>query len=99
MCFIIHFTPWIQESLPEERRIFVTCDSLTQRYFVIEHYFPDSILEENNMKGESILGTDVFEIQGNKNNFSEICSDFEPDTFENFRLLFDKLNSLLEVNF
>ena len=81
--------------VPEKRSVFVANNSLTQRYFVIEHYFSDEILESKNMKGESILGTDVFEIKGNKNNFSEICSNFEPVEFENFRLLFDKLNSLL----
>lgn len=81
--------------VPEERNFFVTNSSLTQRYFVVEHYFSDEILEAKNMKGESILGTSVFEIKGNKNNFSEDCANFSPGEFNNFKLLFDKLNNLL----
>ncbi|HEY9628317.1 MAG TPA: AAA family ATPase [Coleofasciculaceae cyanobacterium] len=84
--------------VPEGRNIFVSNDSFTQRYFVVEHYFSNEILASNNMKGESILGTDVFEIKGDKNRFSEMCSNFNSSEFENFRLLFDKLNSLLQVN-
>ncbi len=84
--------------VPQYREMFVTNESLTQRYFVIEHYFSDEILDTNNMKGESILGTDVFEITGNKNCFSDNCNSFNSDDFNNFSPLFEKLNELIQNN-
>lgn len=81
--------------VPEFRVDFVTQNSLTQRYLVIEHLFGNEILEQHNMKGENILNTNVFEISGNKNDFSRLCINFEADVFVEFRKLFDKLEELL----
>ncbi|WP_279465410.1 AAA family ATPase [Aeromonas veronii] len=83
---------------PPHRAMFVTEKSITQRYFVMEHYFSDFILTENNMRGESILGTDVFEISGNKNDFSENCIKIDSGEFEVFRPLFNEFNRLLGIN-
>lgn len=82
---------------PPHRNFFVTENSITQRYFVIEHFFSDLILDSQNMKGESILNTAVFEIKGkNKNDFSDYCEKLPPQDFENFRLLFSSLEELLK---
>jgi predicted ATPase/5S rRNA maturation endonuclease (ribonuclease M5) len=83
--------------VPEHRKVFVTENSITQRYFVIEHFFSDLILDGQNMKDESILGSAVFEIKGKKkNDFSNSCEDLNSIEFESFRLLFDSLENLLE---
>ena len=84
--------------VPKHREMFVTDESLTQRYFVIEHYFSNEILEANSMKGESILDTDVFEIKGSKNYFSDSCDSFDSNDFNSLRPLFEKLNTLIHNN-
>ena len=81
--------------VPQNRTMFVTEGSLNQRYFVIEHYFSDHVLEGHNIKGESILGTDVFEIRGNKNAFSQDCEQLKAKEFERFKTLFEDLNALI----
>jgi len=80
--------------VPEFRADFVTQTSLTQRYLVIEHLFENEILEQYNMKGENILQTNVFEISGNKNDFSHACVNFERGAFREFQQLFDKFEEL-----
>ena len=82
---------------PHNRDVFVTEGSLKQRYLVIEHFFTDEILEENNMKDEPILGTDVFEISGGKNSFADNCENLNADNFECFRLIFNEFNRLLNI--
>lgn len=81
--------------VPEFRVDFVTQNSLTQRYLVIEHLFKNEILEQFNMKGENILQSNVFEISGNKNDFSLACIDFELDAFSGFNQLFDEIERLI----
>jgi len=80
---------------PENRICFVTTNSLKQRYLVIEHFFSDHILNENNMKGEAILDTDVFEISGRKNDFSDNCINLDCEEFEQFRAIFNEFDRLL----
>lgn len=87
--------------VPEDREKFVTITSLTQRYLVIEHYFSDTVLENYNLKGESILNTDVFEIKGNKNHkntFASECNNLSPNDFKSFIPLFDTLSDLVQDN-
>ena len=80
--YIIEFDIWNNEP--------TVSGGITQRYFVIEHYFSDDILREHNMINEPILnGIDIFQIQGDKNTFSENVNNFEPEVFNNFNLLFD----------
>ncbi len=82
--------------VPEFRSNFVNEGMLTQRYFVIEHYFTDEILEANDLKDDPILqGTDVFNIKGSKNDFAENCNSLDPSEFENFKPLFEQLDELL----
>ncbi|WP_198590423.1 AAA family ATPase [Shewanella sp. 10N.286.52.B9] len=83
--------------VPANRAQFVVNGSPTQRYFVIEHYFSNEVLLNHNMKGESILGTEVFEISGNKNNFSDQCVELETVEFEHFNLLFSDIHNAIEV--
>lgn len=78
--------------LPEFRKSYTNNASYTQRYFVIEHYFSDDVLEQSNMKGESILqDVPIFEIKGNKNNFSVFVEELGAIEFTNFSLLFDNI--------
>lgn len=84
--------------VPDFRQMFVENESPTQRYFVIEHYFSNELLDQHNMRGESILGSEVFEIRGRKNNFSDSCEGFEVGSFENFELLFSEINNAIEMS-
>jgi hypothetical protein len=63
---------------------------------VIEHYFSDEIIISNNLKGDHILDTEVFDINGNKNKFADKLDDFEQKEFENFKLIFDKIEELFD---
>lgn len=82
-------------TVPEFRESYINNTSYTQRYFVIEHYFSDDILEQSNMKGESILqGVPIFEIKGNKNNFAAYVEELNHNEFSNFKLLFDNVLEL-----
>ena len=83
---------------PETRTDFVTPENITQRYLVIEHLFDDQVLISHGMKGNSILGTDVFEICGNKTTFSNSLDLLDANEFSNFNLLFDKINSFFRVS-
>lgn len=80
--------------VPDNRLEFVTMSSLTQRYLVIEHLFSNALIEQNNIKGESILQSNVFEIVGRKNDFAEICATFDQSEFVAFTQLFDKFREL-----
>lgn len=81
---------------PEGRIKFVTQGSKAQRYFVIEHYFSDNVLEQHNVKGEHVLDTEVFEICGNKNGFADACGQLNADEFQSFTVLFDKLTEVFQ---
>ena len=80
--------------IPEFREKFVTSNKLTQRYLVIEHYFSDEIIEMNNLKGDHILDTEVFDIDGDKNKFAYKLDELTPECFENFKLIFDNIQNL-----
>ncbi|CAD7510136.1 ATP-dependent nuclease [Aeromonas hydrophila] len=83
---------------PPHRVIFVTPNSITQRYFVMEHYFSDEILDAYHMRGEAILNTDVFEISGKKNDFSDNCIGIDREEFEVFKPLFSEFNRLFGID-
>ncbi|MEJ8591578.1 AAA family ATPase [Riemerella anatipestifer] len=78
---------------PNFRSEFVT-QNITQRYFVIEHYFSNDILEEKNMKGENILTTNIFEISGDKNEFSKTIEELDSEHFAEFGILFNAIDNL-----
>lgn len=84
--------------VPDFRLPYINSTSYTQSYFVMEHYFSDAILEQSNIKGESILqGVPIFEIKGNKNTFSESAENFSANEFSNFSLLFENIFQLFIV--
>lgn len=83
--------------VPVFRSKFVTSNKLTQRYLVIEHYFSDEIIEENNLKGDHILDTEVFEIEGDKNKFANKLDELDPKEFKNFKMIYEKIEELFVV--
>lgn len=81
--------------VPAFRLNYINPASLTQRYFVIEHYFSNDILVSNNMISESILpGVEIYEVKGDKNGFSESVSTLNTNDFSNFSLLFEYIENL-----
>lgn len=83
--------------VPDNRKLFVTDDDIEQRYFVIEHYFSDEILKQCNMYGKRILDSSVFKINNGKNRFSDDIKRLDSKEFENFRILFDRLEELVKT--
>lgn len=84
--------------VPNERKLFVTDDDITQRYFVIEHYFSDDILKEHSMFGNTILGTSVFKVANRKDAFSKEVENLDAKAFENFKILFAKIEEIFTDN-
>lgn len=83
--------------VPNNRKIFVTDDDVKQRYLVIEHYFSDEILKKYNMYGKAILDSSLFQIKNGKNRFSDDIKKLDSKEFENFRILFDRLEELVKT--
>lgn len=82
--------------VPETRKLFVTDNDIIQRYFTIECYFSNETLDEHNLKGTSILGTEVFNLKdNNKVDFSEKCTDLKKEDFIHFEILFEKLREII----
>jgi putative recF/recN/SMC N domain protein len=82
--------------VPQNRKLFVTEDDITQRYLSIEMYFPDKLLEQNGLKGASILNTEVFKLNdSHKSDFANICDQFDKSSFNNFYILFDEIKRIL----
>lgn len=82
---------------PDFRDLFVTENNILQRYFCIEHYFENEVLERHNMKGDNILGSEVFPIIGNKNQFSIDIQNLDANDFRHFEILFDKMKNLFDT--
>ncbi|HEY9824304.1 MAG TPA: AAA family ATPase [Stenomitos sp.] len=76
------------------REKFVTDSNINHRYLSIEHYFSNDVLFSNGLKGEAILGTDVFEICGDKITFAESCDSLDNREFERFRTLFAAIQAV-----
>lgn len=82
--------------VPQNRKLFVTGDDITQRYLSIEMYFPDQLLEQNGLKGASILNTEVFKLNdSHKSDFANKCDQFDKSNFNNFYILFDEIKRIL----
>lgn len=80
---------------PEFRGNYVN-QNINHRFFEIEHYFSDSILESNNMKGETVApDSKLFKIKGDKVKFSESISRLSSSDFEHFKVLFDSLCKMI----
>jgi len=82
--------------VPKFRENFITEDDILQRYFVIEHYFSDKVLEKYNMKGHSILGTEVFKVTNGKDIFSKKIKKLNKEEFKYFELLFDVIKKIIK---
>ncbi len=83
---------WLLLQVPEFRKNYVSSDDIKQRYFQIEHYFSDEILNENNMKKKEIIKwTWIFEIWWSKDSFSKSVEKLELKEFENFKILFERI--------
>ncbi len=81
---------------PESRGKFVNQQNGNYCYLEIEHYFSDAVLAAQNKQGaDVIVGTGVFEIQGDKNGFAESIVNLDPKEFENFHHLFCRLADIL----
>jgi hypothetical protein len=87
--------------IPEYRRNY-SGSSMNHRFFVIEHYFSDEILRQNNMIGESIAPDSIiFRINGTsgkKDKFSNEISQLNISDFEHFKTLFNALNEMISSN-
>ena len=78
--------------VPSFRSHFVTQNDITQRYFVIEHYFSDSLLSAGGIKGDPILGSPVVKIKSNKKtHFSKSLVTLDISEFEEFKILFAEI--------
>lgn len=71
---------------------------LANRYLSIEHFFSDELLQDNGLKGDSVIAdSKVFEIEASskaKVAFAEKAKDFEATEFNNFALLFDRISDI-----
>jgi hypothetical protein len=94
-----HFSKEIHAILlpvPSGRAEFVT-ECISFRLLALEHYFSDAVLASYNMKSAPIYrGTNVFKISGNKVAFAKACSKMGAEEFAEFRLLFERISSILE---
>lgn len=85
--------------IPANRRIFVTPNKISQRYLVIEHLFSDDVLNRFGMIGDFILGSEVFEINGSKVNFSNDVEKLPSEEFTNFIILFKNILDLFNEEY
>jgi len=81
---------------PNFRRKFVHESDVGQRCFVIEHYFSNEVLEKNQMKGNSLYGSEMFKVNNGKDNFSKAIEKLEKEEFKHFKLLFDRIEKIIE---
>lgn len=83
---------------PAARNDFVSSPKAVHRYLSIEHYFSDAILATNGLMSDPIVpGTTVFEIDASsakKVAFAESAKNLDQIEFDNFKLLFDRLQAL-----
>lgn len=85
--------------VPEFRKSFVDGRNLLYRFFEIEHYFSDEVLKANNLKGDKILNSDVFEIKSKaKTEFAKnIIPSLAIKEFVNFKIFFDEIEKLINA--
>lgn len=78
--------------VPEGRKHFISDDDIIQRYFVIEHYFSDEVLNRYSMYARNTQRTLPFKINDRKKSkFAKQINELESKEFQNFRLLFEKV--------
>lgn len=83
--------------VPSNRKLFVGSDP--KRCFLsVEHFYSDERLHEFNVADEPVVpDSKVFGIRSkaDKTRFAKATADFDPSEFENFRLIFDRIRSLI----
>lgn len=83
--------------VPQNRGIFVG-DKILQRFLEIEHYFEDAVLNQYNLKGDKVApDSEVFCIRSTNNQSfaKDDIGALQNDKFNNFTILFEKLNELM----
>ena len=83
--------------VPDSRNSFVG-NILNQRFLEIEHYFSDTILQTNNMKGDKVApDSAIFTIRDkNKTKFAEEkINDLDKIEFVKFDVLFDMIKEII----
>lgn len=83
--------------VPENRQSFVG-DKIIQRFLEIEHYFDDAVLNQFKLKGDKVVpDSTVFNIKSNNKTMfaQESISNLNNQKFNNFTILFEKLNELI----
>ncbi len=81
-----------------QRSDFVNLNKPIHSFMSIEHYFPDNLLQTFGFSlAPVVAGSEVFEIDGTpkqKLEFAKASIEFEATEFENFQVLFDRLESI-----
>lgn len=80
--------------VPDGREIFVSNTEMQDRFLVIEHFFSNEILEENNMIKSYVMNTQVSRIKDKKNEFSELINDLDSIHFSEFEKVFNAIDLL-----
>ena len=83
--------------VPDNRKNFVG-EKIIQRFFEMEHYFDDGILNQYNLRGDKVApDSSVFTIKSkNKISFAENkIGELDSAKFSNFTILFQKLTDLI----
>lgn len=87
---------WLLLQVPNFREKFISKTNITKRYFQIEHYFSDEILNKNRMiKEDDTLKDWIFEIWWSKDAFSKAIEKLNSKEFEHFKILFDRIKSYI----
>jgi|GEM_PF-188398 len=84
--------------IPSFRSIYDVPD-LTMRLLAIEHYFSDKILDQFDLKGDSIYINELFRIKSSsksKIHFSSQCIELDSSHFSAFKPLFEMFLELLD---
>ena len=83
--------------IPETRTKFINDRNVHLNFLEIEHFFDDKILQKFNLKGDYILGSEVFEIKNNnKTKFAkEIINNLDLNDFQKFEIIFNKINEII----
>ena len=84
--------------VPIGRADFASSPRANRRHFSIEHYFSDSVLTANGLKGDPVaVGSVVFDIEASakqKMAFADAAKTFDASEFADFQILFDRVSAL-----
>lgn len=85
---------WLLIPVPAFRTEYFNENDIKKRCFVIEHYFENDILRQNKMIKESnnINWNEIIAIWNSKDAFANSIKNLDSSAFENFRILFNRIN-------